>query len=85
MERDDLVVLMKFDRVNNAALHKSLLESAGIQAYILDEYMGTVLPAGGGLQVRLAVAQSDEKKAREILAADFDEDSFKHEVKTTEI
>ena len=83
MERDDLVVLMTFDRINNASLHKSLLESAGVKAYILDEAIGTVIPVGGDLNIRLAVARKDEKKAREILAADFDKAAFREEVKNT--
>ncbi len=81
MEKNDLVVLMTFTRVNNASMHKALLESAGIKAYVLDEYMGTVFPVGGDLQVRLAVAKEDEAKAREILAADFDKAGFKEDSK----
>ncbi len=83
MERDDLVILTTFDNANRAALQKSLLESAGIEAYILDEALGTVFPVGGDLEVRLAVATKDEKKARAILAADFDHEAFKQEVKNT--
>lgn len=77
MERDDLVVVMTFNRVNNASMHQALLESAGIKSYLLDANMGQVLPVGGMLEVRLAVAPKDEKKAREILSADFDHESFK--------
>lgn len=83
MEKNDLVVLMTFARVNDAELHRSLLESAGIEAYVLDEFMGTVFPVGGDLEVRLAVAGKNEKKAREILAADFDHESFKAESKAS--
>ncbi len=72
---------MTFTRVNNASMHKALLESVGIKAYVLDEYMGTVFPVGGDLQVRLAVAKEDEAKAREILAADFDKAGFKEDSK----
>ncbi len=77
MERDDLVVVMTFNRVNNAEMHQALLASAGVQSYLLDENMGVALPVGGMLQVRLAVASKDEKRAREVLSADFDHEEFK--------
>ena len=83
MKKDELVVVMTFNRVNNASLYQALLESAGIKSYLLDENMGTVLPVGGMLEIRLAVAPEDEKKAREILSADFDHESFKQESKNS--
>lgn len=82
MKRDDLVVLMTFNRVNDANLNQALLRSAGVESYLLDENMGTLLPVGGAFEIRLAVARENEAKAREVLAADFDKEDFKKETKT---
>lgn len=69
MNDDRLVTLMKFDRINEAEMAKSLLESAGIFGVIRNEYEATVLPIGSDLDAELMVYRSDVARATELLHA----------------
>jgi hypothetical protein len=57
---------------------KSLLENADIEAFVKDEYMGTLKPwvtAGGGAgAIKIFVAKADEEKARQVIA-DYEKNS----------
>ena len=65
---DKLVTLRTFFNATEAHIIKGLLESEGIEAYLLDEhsaaYVYTPITVGG---MRLVVRQSDIEKANEIL------------------
>lgn len=54
-----------------AGLVKSLLENNGIEAFLIDEYTGTIAPfyvAGGGAgSVKIEVANTDLDKALEVI------------------
>ena len=59
-----------------AAMVKSLLENAEIEAFLLDEFTGTLAPwytAGGGAgAVKVLVANGDAEKAR-LVVKEFEE------------
>ncbi len=80
MNQSDVVTLMRFNSVGEAEIVKTLLESAGITAVLQNAVVASVLPVYGGmLDIRLVVAREDEKKARQILGARFDEQEFEEE------
>lgn len=81
MEKKEVVVIRSFNSANEAHLHKALLESAGIQARVKSDIAVQVV-YGGFTQVDLLVAAEDEQRAKEILAAKFDEEEFAEETHT---
>ncbi len=80
-DKSKVVSVMSFNSVMEAQLYKALLESAGVQACMLNDLAAQVVPAYGSLmQINLLVADEDQKKAREILGAKFDIDEFHRQV-----
>ena len=70
----------RFSTSGEAAIYRSLLESAGIPAMTVGEYIHDIYPIGeswAGIELR--VAPEDEQRAREILSAHFDEAEFERE------
>ena len=58
-------------------MDKSLLESGGVECELINETVSDVLPLQNELMnVKLAVAEKDAEKAREILSAKFDQQEF---------
>lgn len=83
MKDANAVVIRTFGSVSEAQLYKALLESAGIPARMKNDIAAQVLPAYGGMmEVDLLVSAENEKKAKEILAARFDEKEFAEETKS---
>lgn len=70
--RDDLVIVFA-GSVFDATLAKNLLESAGIESFLLDEQMGRLIPsyisAFGAGAVKVAVRPTDEDESLEVLSA----------------
>jgi hypothetical protein len=67
---DDAVVLETFSNRIEAEMAAGLLESEGIEAMVMaDDASGTFPPLQFIRGVRLMVAQEDEARAKEILAA----------------
>lgn len=71
-EKDDLVVIFA-GSVFDATLVKNLLEGAQIEAVLLDEQMGRLIPfylsAMSAGAVKVAVRPSDAEEARIVLSA----------------
>lgn len=67
MKEEKLVMISEYDSSTEAEMAKSLLESAGIESVIGDEYMSTVYPAG--IPARLFVGEDDAAAAREMIEA----------------
>ena len=69
MPSEDLVTVATFQDVSQAELARERLENEGVQAFVMDEQTGGVMPfmtnAMGGIRVQ--VAPGDAEKAREIL------------------
>ena len=70
--RDDLVIVFA-GSVFDATLAKNLLDSAGIESFLLDEQMGRLIPsyisAFGAGAVKVAVRPTDEGESLEVLSA----------------
>ena len=70
----------RFSTPGEAAIYQTLLESAGIPAMSVGEFMNTIYPLGDSWSgIELRVAPEDEERAREVLAAHFDEAEFERE------
>lgn len=67
MKEEKLVMISEYDSATEAEMAKSLLESAGIESVIGDEYMSTLYPAG--IPARLFVREADAAAAREMIGA----------------
>lgn len=68
MSDDAWVTLEVFYDPIGAQVARSRLESAGIEALLVDEGMGSMFSYGLIKGVRLQVAAADEERARELLA-----------------
>ncbi|MFA5111764.1 MAG: DUF2007 domain-containing protein [Desulfobaccales bacterium] len=70
MDFDDAVVLETFSNRIEAEMAAGLLESEGVEAVVMADDAGGAYPMLQFVRgVRLLVAQEDEARAREILAA----------------
>ncbi len=71
-DHDDLNIVFA-GSVFDATLVKNLLESAGIESFLLDEQMGRLIPsyisAFGAGAVKVAVRPADADESREVLSA----------------
>ena len=64
-----MVILRKYALLMPAQLAKLELASHGIESVIMDEALGSLAPCFAMGEIRLAVADEDEKEADAILAA----------------
>ena len=62
MDKSKVVIIKSFPTAGEALIYKSLLESGGVECELIN--------------VKLAVAEKDAEKAREILSAKFDQQEF---------
>lgn len=69
MKKSGLVTLMKFNRIDEATVAKSVLDGAGIYSAIRNEYMASILPLGEDVAAELMVSERDAKQAAELLEA----------------
>ncbi len=82
MDTPNVIVIRTFSSTGEALIYKTLLESNGIDAELLNETSSDVLPLQNELmEVKLAVRAADAAKAQEILDAKFDEEEFEVESK----
>lgn len=77
MDKSKVVIIKSFPTAGEALIYKSLLESDGVECELINETVSDVLPLQNELMnVKLAVAEKDAEKAREILSAKFDQQEF---------
>ena len=77
MDKSKVVIIKSFPTAGEALIYKSLLESGGVEGELINETVSDVLPLQNELMnVKLAVAEKDAEKAREILSAKFDQQEF---------
>ena len=77
MDKSKVVIIKSFPTAGEALFYKSLLESGGVECELINETVSDVLPLQNELMnVKLAVAEKDAEKAREILSAKFDQQEF---------
>ncbi|MFR9524094.1 MAG: DUF2007 domain-containing protein [Rikenellaceae bacterium] len=63
---DDLVVFKEFNSVNEAEVIKSVLDSAGIDSTIANEYMSTFYPLGI-IYPQIIIRRCDLERAQELI------------------
>lgn len=69
MDKSKVVIIKSFPTAGEALIYKSLLESGGVECELINETVSDVLPLQNELMnVKLAVAEKDAEKAREILS-----------------
>ena len=77
MDKSKVVIIKSFPTAGEALIYKSLLASGGVECELINETVSDVLPLQNELMnVKLAVAEKDAEKAREILSAKFDQQEF---------
>ncbi len=82
MDTQNVTVLRTFPTTGEALIYKTLLESNGIDAELLNETSSDVLPLQNEMmEIKLIVREADAAKAKEILDAKFDEEEFETESK----
>lgn len=82
MDTQNVTVIRTFPTTGEALIYKTLLESNGIDAELLNETSSDVLPLHNEMmEIKLIVRESDAAKAQEILEAQFDEEEFETESK----
>lgn len=67
MRDETLVVLAEYNSLMEAEITKSILDSAGIESTIRNEYMSTLYPTGA-MPAQVVVRESDVERARALLS-----------------
>ena len=55
MHSEDLVMILRSDHAEQIAVARSILDNAGIESIIRNEYMASILPIGEDLAAELMV------------------------------
>ncbi len=67
MHSQNLVTLLRFDRAEQLAVARSILDNAGIESTIRNEYMASILPIGEDMAAELMVHEEDAARAMRLL------------------
>jgi len=67
MRDETLVVLAEYNSLMEAEITKSILDSAGIESTIRNEYMSTLYPTGA-MPAQVVVRESDVERASALLS-----------------
>ena len=67
MHQANLVTILRFDHVNQVAVARSILDNAGIESTIRNEYMASIMPIGEDLAAELMVREEDAARASKLL------------------
>lgn len=66
MKEESQIVLAEYNTLMEAEIAKSMLDSAGIQSTIRNEYMSTIYPIGT-MPAQLVVRKEDFERAQDLL------------------
>ncbi len=66
MKEESLIVLAEYNTLMEAEIAKSMLDSAGIESTIRNEYMSTIYPIGT-MPAQLVVRKEDFERAQDLL------------------
>ena len=67
MHSDNLVTILRSDHPEQIAIARSILDNAGIESIIRNEYMASILPIGEDLAAELMVREEDAARASKLL------------------
>ena len=66
MKEESQIVLAEYNTLMEAEIAKSMLDSAGIESTIRNEYMSTIYPIGT-MHAQLVVRKEDFERAQDLL------------------
>ena len=66
MKEESQIVLAEYNTLMEAEIAKSMLDSAGIESTIRNEYMSTIYPIGT-MPAQLVVSKEDFERAQDLL------------------
>ena len=66
MKEELQIVLAEYNTITEAEITKSMLDSAGIESTIRNEYMSTIYPIGT-MPAQLVVRKEDFERAQDLL------------------
>lgn len=66
MDSLNLVTLFRFDRNEQIAIARSILDNAGIESFVRNEYMASILPIEN-MAAELMVREEDATRALQLL------------------
>lgn len=66
MKEESQIVLAEYNTLMEAEIAKSILDSAGIESTIRNEYMSTIYPIGT-MPAQLVVRKEDFERAQDLL------------------
>ncbi|HIT83268.1 MULTISPECIES: DUF2007 domain-containing protein [unclassified Alistipes] len=66
MKEESQIVLAEYNTLMEAEIAKSMLDSAGIESTIRNEYMSTIYPIGT-MPAQLVVRKEDFERAQDLL------------------
>lgn len=69
-KEEKMVTLRRFSTYGEAMMTRTLLESAGIESFIKNEYMSNIYPSLDAVFVELEVRSSDIRRAERFLNAE---------------
>jgi len=70
-DRDDIVVLQRFDNVIEANIAKSKLDAYGVPCFLTEENMASLYPGASNMMnsnVRMHIFRHDLERARQVMA-----------------
>lgn len=67
MDSTTLIALARFDRAEQLALARSILDNANIDSVVRNEYTATILPLGDDFAAELMVREEDAARASRLL------------------
>ena len=66
MDSQNLVTLLRFDHNEQIAVAQSILDNAGIESFVRNEYMASILPIED-IAAELMVREEDATRAMQLL------------------
>ena len=66
MDSQNLVTLLRFDHNEQIAVARSILDNAGIESFVRNEYMASILPIED-IDAELMVREEDATRAMQLL------------------
>ena len=66
MDSQNLVTLLRFDHNEQIAVARSILDNAGIESFVRNEYMSSILPIED-IAAELMVREEDATRAMQLL------------------
>lgn len=66
MDSQNLVTLLRFDHNEQIAVARSILDNAGIESFVRNEYMASILPIED-IAAELMVCEEDATRAMQLL------------------